>query len=371
MILEHNYLNNEMNKFKNEILKLMRELESKITEQMKNLSIDYKDKMNEYNDKISVFQADIFSMKEYFAENKLKFEKIDEFELSNRKIENIILTHDKRLNQLMNGIDYLESKYEKILLDNLNIPEIGPNCKYKTLADYIRYNIQESNEAKIVREKFKTEIDYCKNKMDNMYKNIKNMIEDIKRYNYNANNKQDNVNNLIDRKFEDIDKKIMEMKARDIQSKNDFEKLEQDNKDCFDKIIEMSDKLEIIEEKRKNSDKNKNEINENNDNNNEYIFNKIDNKKRSKNYKGRNIRKKGKDNFIYEEDIKEKEIKIEESKESKEKETKIEESKENKEKEKKIKENEEKEKFNELNKTINSTITRIFSEKDEEKKKKS
>ena len=254
--------NIELNNFKNEILKMIRNIESKLIEQMNFRNIDITTKINSLHDKLLFLQEDNTTIKNFFTNYKLKIEKINEFESFRKKTESIILTHDIRLNRVLDDLENVRSKYDKMILDNLTVAGfIGPSCQFRNISDYISNNIKESSRIKSEKEKLKLEISNVKVKIDSMYPNLLTLIDaSVNRSNNYTNNKQEEFNSLVNGKLEDMNNKIIEMKIRDIQTKNEIEKFEKEFKDNLDILKEIKNKLEKIYEDEKNK-KNKENIN--------------------------------------------------------------------------------------------------------------
>ena len=254
MIFENENRIKELNSFKNEILKLLNGVELKLLEQINLQNIDLSSKITDFEDRIEAFQKEHFSMKSLFTDQKLKMEKINDYERFQKKADALILTHDIRLNRALNDLDYLKSKYDKIILENLTVAGfIGPSCTYKTIGDYLFNNIKENSKNKSEKEQMKLEINNIKQKIDNMHRNIMTLIEaGVNRSNNYTNNKTESFNDLINRKFEDMNNKFVEMKMRDIQTKLEMEKKIKEFKKYFDEIKEMRKYLENNDEKNNN-----------------------------------------------------------------------------------------------------------------------
>ena len=261
---EKENLNNELNKFKNDILEIIRSLEYKLIEQINNRNIELLTKINNLQNKVLIFEEDNSSIKNTLTDNKLKIEKINEFELYFKKIDNTIMTHNIRLKKILYDLENIKSKYDKLIMENLTVMGyVGPTCQYKNISDYISSNIKESCKIKLEIETTKFEINNIKSKIDNSYKNLVTLIDaSLNKSNSYTNNKQEAFNDIVNGKIEDINNKIIEFKMKDIQTQNEIEKLGKEFKEYFDRLKKIRNKLE------KKYDENIKCNNKNNDNNN-------------------------------------------------------------------------------------------------------
>ena len=58
------------------------------------------------------------------------------------KVNDMLLTHEIRINNNIKDIANFSSKYDKIISENFLVPGfVGPSCQYKTLSEYIIFNI--------------------------------------------------------------------------------------------------------------------------------------------------------------------------------------------------------------------------------------
>jgi hypothetical protein len=256
MIYEKETEIRELNSFKNEILKIIRGMESKLIEQINICSIDLNTKISDFDDKMQVFQKDNSSVKNLFIEQKLKLEKLNEYERFQKKTDNMIITHDIRINRALDQLDNVKSKVDKIILENLTVSGfIGPSCQYRNIGDYLSYNIKEMSKYKSEKDQMKFDINNNKQKMDIMYKNLITLIEaGVNRCNNYTNNRQEILNNSIEGKLEEMNNKIIDMKMRGIQTKIDIEKMYNEIKTYLEeiKLIKIKNEKSSIEEEEKN-----------------------------------------------------------------------------------------------------------------------
>ena len=167
------YENEELNKFKDEMLKYLYERNQ-----------HYKSLINYFHDKI---QED---KKEYFDQMKLindnysailssqaalnnKIEKISTIDTFMNKTNDQLITHEIRINNLSSDLIKAIQKYDKIYLDNLELPGyIGKFAKFKNCQAFFENVIKELDKMNQYKEKNNMDIKAYKEKLDGIIKSI-------------------------------------------------------------------------------------------------------------------------------------------------------------------------------------------------------
>ena len=167
------YENDELNKFKDEMLKYLYERNQ-----------HYKSLINYFHDKI---QED---KKEYFDQMKLindnyssilssqaalnnKLEKISNIDTFMNKTNDQLITHEIRINNLSSDFIKATQKYDKIYLDNLELPGyIGKFAKFKNCQAFFENVIKELEKMNQYKEKNNLDIKSYKEKLDSIIKSI-------------------------------------------------------------------------------------------------------------------------------------------------------------------------------------------------------
>ena len=167
------YENEELNKFKDEMLKYLYERNQ-----------HYKSLINYFHDKI---QED---KKEYFDQMKLindnysailssqaalnnKLEKISNIDTFMNKTNDQLITHEIRINNLSSDFIKATQKYDKIYLDNLELPGyIGKFAKFKNCQAFFENVIKELEKMNQYKEKNNLDIKSYKEKLDSIIKSI-------------------------------------------------------------------------------------------------------------------------------------------------------------------------------------------------------
>lgn len=103
----------------------------KDTEEIKQRLTDIENKLDNHNVKIESIQNET-------QINQNKIDKINDLVLFSKKTTDQIMSIDIKLNSLQKEFSNACYKYDKIYLDNLNVPgTIGDYCKYKNIREYI------------------------------------------------------------------------------------------------------------------------------------------------------------------------------------------------------------------------------------------
>ena len=152
----------------------------------------------------------------------VNLDKIKEFDSFRNKIDNIIITHEIRINNNREDIKNMEFKYDKEILENLKVPGfVGPSCQFKTISNYLAYNIDEVSKLKNENESFKKEFKDIKKKMDEIIKTVLNLVDNtnIKMVQY-VDTKTKIINQIIDERIKEMSDKIIDFKSLLLTQKN-------------------------------------------------------------------------------------------------------------------------------------------------------
>lgn len=109
--------------------------------------------------------------------NKSKLEKIDELTSFISKTNDVLTTHEIRISTAIKDISNAKCKYDKIILDNLNVPGfIGEYSKYKNLREYLDFNIKEMSILNSSKQKNEMDIKSYKEKIEGMMVDFQRQI---------------------------------------------------------------------------------------------------------------------------------------------------------------------------------------------------
>jgi len=252
--------NNNENLIKEEFLKNMREFEEKWMKILDIKEFQLQKQITDLKeDSENIFQRSKAILDNYSA-HKVNESIINDFATFKNKVNDMLVTHEIRINNNIKDISNFSSKFDKIISDNIFIPGfIGPSCQYKTLSDYINSNIEEMNRMKIEKEVMKKEQKEYKIKIESFIKqmvllNETSMIQN-KEY---TNSKQKDYELLLDGKLQPLNDKIFRFYELSSQFQSTVEKDIKLFREHLDKIKE--ELIENIKEKEENLKKNLDEL---------------------------------------------------------------------------------------------------------------
>ena len=192
------YENNDMNIFKEDILNYLRERDKLIFDLIKS----HKDQMEktelnylELTKRISNNYTDILSSQ---AQINNRIDKFNTYETFTIKVNDQLISHEIRINNLRDDLHKATQKYDKIYLDNLELPGyIGKYSKYKNCQAFFEDVIRELNKLNAYKEKSTLDLKTYKEKWENNYKAFNNLIDN--------NNKSQikYINEIYEKKFKE------------------------------------------------------------------------------------------------------------------------------------------------------------------------
>ena len=255
---------------RNEMLNEIRSLESKINTQMNANKAESLLNLEEINKKIKHLTDDNKSLLEMIISYKIKGEKIFEFDNFRKKVDDMLIAHEVRINNASEEMKAMKTKYDKIVVDNLEVPGfIGASCQYKNLSEYLTININDTVKLKNEKEILKKDSKELKTKFDTFFKNIVNLIDNsVVRCKEYTDSKQRDLESLLNVKLKEFNEKTLDIKANICKVQMDTDKIIQSIKKELEYhkrlIDELDEKLlsteEKINEKINGLDKEKNEI---------------------------------------------------------------------------------------------------------------
>ena len=250
-ILENNILDNNISLF--DIAKIQNDLLIKLKELKKEIYNRFEEEKKEKENNLEKIRTKFISLDginksftDSIATINVKLDKFNEIDVFKKKSESQIITHDIRINNLMEELKESKFKYDKIIIDNLTVPGfIGPQAQYKTLGDYIYFNIQNVSSLNTAKEQIKKDLKELKTKTDNIVKEIITIINSAEqRSNIYCDNKCKNVETEF--KLEDsiINEKIMEVRINNIKEAEKLEKRSEEMEIEWQKILNIKKEID-------------------------------------------------------------------------------------------------------------------------------
>ena len=242
--------NEEINKFKEELLQMVNQLERKITEDInsKKAQLNYNYEKNE--EKINQIISHNREIIESVVAEKINCEKIQSLEKFKNKADQILITHEIRINKNNKEIDDVKTKYDKVIKDNLYAPGfVGPTCQFKNIGEYIIHNISEFSRIKYEKDNLKKETKEIKQKVEGIFKKmmilVDNSVEKFKEY---TDKQIEQFSKQFNVKYEEFEKKSHLVSHEIDQTKLDIEKQVDTLKFENQKLLLMIDNLKKNEE---------------------------------------------------------------------------------------------------------------------------
>ena len=240
-----NKKSNDFYLLKEEVNDFLHELEKKLTGRLNQAEIKSKQDFDNLSNKMDSILKANGDMIESVVTQKFKLDKITEFEAFRNKVDNIIITHEIRLKNTLEDISKMQSKYDKMLTENLYVPGyIGIGCQYKNLCDYIQYNINEVGKMRNEKELMKKDLKELKNRFENLNKHMSTLNETtIKFCNKYTDSKQSEFERMLNETKDSMNQKSFEMRTVLLQFKDDASKNEKKTRDEFEKFLNMKEEF--------------------------------------------------------------------------------------------------------------------------------
>ena len=243
---------------KEEYLQDLRELENKLVDQVNKKWCQIQDNSNSLLERVALMSDNNKEMFDSLTLQKIKLDKISDYEPFKNKIEAMVTTHEIRINSIISDVLNFRTKYDKIISDNLTVPGfIGPSCQFKSISDFLLNQIMEISKTKNEKEQIKSDVKECKNRVEGFVKNMINLCDNsVLRCNEYTDNKEKNMKEYIKNAFENFEKKNLDMRAGlyDKQQKM-FEQLQNDMKEFDDLLMMKNDINKALEIKLKEYEK--------------------------------------------------------------------------------------------------------------------
>ena len=175
---DKNYDNKELNSFKEDILNYLNERDKSIFTLIKKYKEKTEKTENNYSDltrRISNNYSDILSSQ---ANINNRLDKLNTYESFSIKTNDQLISHEIRLNNLREDYNKSIQKYDKIYLDNLELPGyIGKYSKYKNCQVFFDDVIKELNKLNSYREKNIIDLKAYKDKLELIIKTFNNLVD--------------------------------------------------------------------------------------------------------------------------------------------------------------------------------------------------
>ncbi len=159
----------ETRRLENELLGVIKKLENKINIKIELLTSEQEEKFENIVNEIKKINTKFEHLIETNEDNKLKLEKIENFQKFQSKAKDQLTTHEIKINTISKDLENTKFKYDKYFIDNLTVPGIiGDFCKYHSLKDYLEVNVKEMASLMKYKEQSDMDLKDYKVKLENL-----------------------------------------------------------------------------------------------------------------------------------------------------------------------------------------------------------
>lgn len=243
---ENNTDNNS--KLKEEIKKSIKAMEIKFLSLLDSKEMNTnKEFVNIYDQLNDTIEKNKIIVKDYSVQ-KIDHQKMDELQVFKNKVESMLITHEIRINNNIQDLLKSQSKYDKIIIDNLLLPGyIGPSCQYRNLGEYITHNIYEMGKLKSENEKLKRESNSVKSKIDAIMRQMLVLNETTyDRCTEYIENKRKDIEKTLEGKLGQFNDKLRDMRLIISQFQLKIEEQTENLKADLNKALNMKKELSIL-----------------------------------------------------------------------------------------------------------------------------
>ena len=231
--------------FKDEIMKRIRLLENKLSSDFKSKFSQISLGFEKLDMKINSITQNNNSLLGLITNQNFNIEKFAELEEFKIKAEQNLLRHDIKIKNIIQELEKLKIRYDKILNDNLIVPGyVGPGSQHKNLADYVIYQINEF-------QKIRNDTEQTRNKVDNSSRIALNAVNtsfaQFQRY---TDEKNKDTRVMLERRYNQFSDKILELEMELNKYQFKIEKQMKPIQGDIQKLIKIRNDPEFNNEKK-------------------------------------------------------------------------------------------------------------------------
>ena len=232
----------------NSQLSLVNNLERKLTLKIEKLEYSLSKKIDELTSKLEATNTKFDHAIDKQNENKLKMEKIESLLAFQNKANDMLTTHEIRINNAIKDLENAKYKYDKIFIDNLTVPGyIGEFCTFKTMRDYIDNNIKEMSSLNQFKNKSDMDLKEYKTKLESLIKQFTQSLNQFssQQIAYANGMKKETM------KYVDDEIKIINDKVQDLRLENTKEGIRM--KEKTEELLKEKENVIALKEELKKS----------------------------------------------------------------------------------------------------------------------
>ena len=176
--LDHIYKIKELNKFKEEILSYISERDNYYSEKIKKLQTQLDNNNNNFEKLSGVIETNKNNYLSKQVDIMEKFGKLKVYDAFMNKANDKLISHEIRLNCLREDLTKSNQKYDKIYLENLELPGyIGRSSKYPNCKIFFTEMIKEMDKFNNYKEKNTIDLNTYKERLENIIKTFQSIVE--------------------------------------------------------------------------------------------------------------------------------------------------------------------------------------------------
>ena len=237
--------NQDIIDIQNDLLSQITNLESRLSKKVGEIESSTSEALLVYSQKLTDLSHKIDSLISNNANYNNKISKIDDFDAFKRKADDQLITHEIRINNTMKDLANAKFKYDKLFSSNLTVPGyVGECSQFKTLAEYIDYNINLVSSLVSSRDKIQNDLKQTKQATESMIKDYVKVIDSKeKRCNEYTDKKIKEVLFKFDDNKKEINEKFMQVRVENTKALMDFKAKMNDFMNEWSKITTMRDEI--------------------------------------------------------------------------------------------------------------------------------
>ena len=253
-------IKNDIILFKDETLKTLRKIENQLLEKIKLKDIETESKISEFKIQLEKFQEINKRMYESILEQQVNLENIKNLNDFKTKTDARLISVDAKLSNYFSDLINIRTRYDKIFSENLAVPGvIGTSCKYGTISDYIKANINITDQINRENDLMKKQVNELKVKNNLLEKNLNISIDDsISTCKLYADSRVNEIKIYFQEKFDELNRIVNSAKNSIEENILKNEKISNDTKIEIEN--NKSEIVNILEERNKDIEKLRKEI---------------------------------------------------------------------------------------------------------------
>ena len=237
--------NQDLISLQNDLLSKISSVESLLVQKIKEIESSTSQTFSVLSSNLSELNVKINSLTQTNAEQKNKIVKIDDFISLKRKAEEQLITHEIRINNTMKDLANAQFKYDKLFTANLTVPGyVGECSQFKTIAEYIDYNIKLVDNLVTSRDKMQNEFKQNKQYTEMLIKdNVKLIENNVKRCNEYTDKKTNEIVLKISDNKNDTNEKFMNVRVENAKIIKDINTNFNEFKNEWNQLLKIKEEI--------------------------------------------------------------------------------------------------------------------------------